>query len=293
MFKCLIGGFFLNPICLRHLSIGSLPEASKGWTLRADPGTLGSFEVLAISLAAVQIPEAIGQIESWIALRDRCHFVAVTGMHGAIEAQNDPAFKNVLNSADLVVPDGMPLIWLARLQGHQLKRRVYGPELMLSFCEQTAGKGYRHFFYGATSSVCELLAQKLRSRFPGIQVVGTHSPPFRPLTPEEDEKVISQINETKADILWVGLSTPKQELWMYAHRRRLNVPVLVGVGAAFDINAGVKRQAPRWMREHGLEWFFRLLQEPRRLWYRYLVYGSQFIFYVSLELLGIRKAVKL
>lgn len=261
--------------------------------MRSNGGTPGSFEVLAISLAAVQISEAIEQLESWIALRDWCHFVAVTGMHGVIEAQNDPAFKNVLNSADLVVPDGMPLVWLARLHGHQLKRRVYGPELMLSFCEQTTGKGYRHFFYGATSSVCELLVQKMRSRFPAIQVVGTHSPPFRPLTPEEDQKVISQINETKADILWVGLSTPKQELWMYAHRRRLNVPVLVGVGAAFDINAGVKRQAPRWMREHGLEWFFRLLQEPRRLWYRYLVYGSQFIFYVSLELLGIRKAAKL
>jgi N-acetylglucosaminyldiphosphoundecaprenol N-acetyl-beta-D-mannosaminyltransferase len=261
--------------------------------LRADVGTPGSFEVLAISLAAVQISEAVAQLECWIALRDQCRFVAVTSMHGITEAQRDPVFKNVLNSADLVVPDGMPLVWLARLHGHQLKRRVYGPELMLSFCEQTAAKGYRHFFYGASSSVCELLVQKLRSRFSGIQVVGIHSPPFRPLTPEEDERVVCQINKTEADILWVGLSTPKQELWMYAHRNRLNVPVLVGVGAAFDINAGVKRQAPRWMREHGLEWFFRLLQEPRRLWYRYLVYGLQFVFYVSLELIGIRKATKL
>lgn len=245
--------------------------------------------VLGVRVNAVQIDEVVTKAIAWIGLRDECRFIAVTGMHGVTEAQHVPAFKRILNAADLVVPDGMPLVWLARLHGHGLKRRVYGPELMLSFFEQTDRKGYRHFFYGGTPGAVDLLLQKLRNRFHGFRVAGIHSPPFRPLTVEEDEEIISHINSAKADVLWVGLSTPKQEIWMHAHRNRLNVPVLVGVGAAFDINSGTKKQAPRWMRENGLEWLFRLLQEPRRLWRRYLVYGSQFAFYVVLELLGIRK----
>jgi N-acetylglucosaminyldiphosphoundecaprenol N-acetyl-beta-D-mannosaminyltransferase len=252
-------------------------------------GCLMQFNVLGIRVNGIQIHDAVSQIERCIHERSRCQYVAVTGMHGVMEAQHDAVFKDVLNSADLVVPDGMPLVWLGRLRGHSLRRRVYGPELMLSFCEATRDKGYRHFFYGSTPLVIESLAQKLCEGFPGIQIVGIHSPPFRPLTPEEDKEIVAQINKAHADVLWVGLSTPKQELWMHAHRHLLNVPVLVGVGAAFDINAGVKKQAPPWMREHGLEWCFRLLQEPRRLWYRYLVYGSLFVFYASLELAGIRK----
>lgn len=250
----------------------------------------GQSHVLGIRVDAVQIPDVIAEVETWIALRSKCRFIAVTGMHGITEAQHDSEFKMVLNSADMVVPDGMPLVWLARLYGHGLKRRVYGPELMLSFFEHTDHKGYRHFFYGGTLAVVELLTQKLRGRFNGFKIAGIHSPPFRPLTLEEDQQVVSDINQSKADVLWVGLSTPKQELWMHSHRGRLNVPVLIGVGAAFDINSGRKKQAPEWIREHGFEWLFRLLQEPRRLWHRYIVYGSQFIFYVVLELLGLRKS---
>lgn len=249
-----------------------------------------SCSVLGVRVDAVQIDQVVAKAVAWIDLRDRCHFIAVTGMHGVTEAQHDLHFKQILNAADLVVPDGMPLVWLARVRGHRLKRRVYGPELMLSFFEQTDHKGYRHFFYGGAPRAVDLLLQKLRNRFHGFQVAGAHSPPFRPHTVEEDDEIISHINGTKADVLWVGLSTPKQEKWMHAHRDRLNVPVLVGVGAAFDINSGTKKQAPRWMREHGFEWLFRLLQEPRRLWHRYLVYGSQFTFYVVLELLGLRKS---
>jgi N-acetylglucosaminyldiphosphoundecaprenol N-acetyl-beta-D-mannosaminyltransferase len=242
---------------------------------------------LGVRVNAIQIPGAIAQMEKWIAERQSCHFVAVTGMHGVTEAQHDPALKQILNSADLVVPDGMPIVWLGRHQGHPLKRRVYGPELMQTFCCETASK-YRHFFYGGAPGVAPLIAQVLESKY-GIDVVGHYSPPFRPLSAEEDETVISTINAARPDVLWIGLSTPKQERWMYEHRNKLLVPVMLGVGAAFDLNSGRSRQAPRWMREHGFEWLFRLLTEPRRLWKRYLIYGSEFACRVTLELLHLSK----
>jgi len=248
-----------------------------------------SVQVLGVSVDVVQIPEVIAQMQEWIGARERCRYVSVTGMHGVMEAQHDPAFKQVLNAADLVVPDGMPLVWVARLRGHRLKRRVYGPELMLQFCEEAASKGYRHYFYGGAPGVAEKLASVFQTRFPGLRVAGVCSPPFRPLTQEEDDGIVAAINRAAPDIVWVGLSTPKQERWMFEHRDRLRVPVLVGVGAAFDINANVKKQAPAWMREHGLEWLFRLLQEPRRLWKRYLIYGSQFVVLEALELFGLRR----
>lgn len=245
--------------------------------------------MLGVRVDAIQIPGAVERLEDWIGRRERCHYVAVTGMHGVMEALHDSSFHAILNSADMVVPDGMPLVWLARLAGHNLARRVYGPEFMMAFCETTEGRGYRHFFYGGKPGVAEKLASTLTSRFPRIQVAGICVPPFRPLTPEEDDAVVNQIERAAPDVLWVGLSTPKQERWMNSHRDRLKVPVLVGVGAAFDIHAGEVRQAPHWMREHGLEWLFRLCSEPRRLWRRYIVYGSEFLFWVALEQLGLRK----
>ena len=191
-------------------------------------------------------------------------------MHGIVEAQQDPAFKEILNSTDLVVPDGMPLVWLGRRRGHDLRRRVYGPELMLGFCEKTARRGYRHFFYGGEPGVPERLAESLQRRFPAMQVAGTYSPPFRPLSAREDQEIVAMISRAAPDVLWVGLGTPKQERWMHEHLSTLSVPVLVGVGAAFDILSGRRRQAPPWMREHGL-------------WRRYLVYGTQFIAYFALD----------
>jgi N-acetylglucosaminyldiphosphoundecaprenol N-acetyl-beta-D-mannosaminyltransferase len=244
------------------------------------------FKVLGVHVNAVQIPDVIAQMENWIAERTGCHFIAVTGMHGVTEAQHDPGFKQILNSADLVVPDGMPLVWLGRRQGHRLQRRVYGPELMQTFCLATGPK-YRHFFYGGIPGVATLVAEVLQNKC-GTKVVGNYSPSFRPLSNEEDEEIVSLINAAEPNILWIGLSTPKQERWMYAHRPKLRVPVVVGVGAAFDLNSGRIRQAPTWMREHGLEWSYRLLREPRRLWRRYLVYGSEFLCKVALELLSLR-----
>ena len=249
-----------------------------------------SYRVLGVRVDAVQIPEAVGRMEEWIAQRESCRYIAVTGMHGVTEAQHDAKFKTILNSAGLVVPDGMPLVWIGRRHGFDMRRRVYGPELMATFCEQTAIKGYRHFFYGGAPGVAEDLASRFVSRFSGVVVAGTYSPPFRTLTPEEDCEIIHAIEGAQADIVWVGLSTPKQERWMFEHRDQLNVPVLVGVGAAFDFHTGRIAQAPAWMGDHGLEWLFRLSVEPRRLWHRYLVYGAEFAALALLELLGLKKA---
>lgn len=248
-----------------------------------------SFHVLGVRVDAVQIPETIAQMEEWIRERGQGHYVAVTTMHGVTEAQHDAIFKRVLNSADLVVPDGTPLVWLGRLRGFSTRRRVYGPELMMTFCRETASKGYRHFFLGGRPGLPERLSESLRRRIPALQIVGTFSPPFGQVTSEEDEAIRTMINATDPDVVWVGLSEINQDTWMYEHRGKLNAPVLIGIGAAFDFLAGTKRQAPEWMRENGLEWLFRLLQEPRRLWRRYLVYGSKFLILVFLEQLGVRK----
>ena len=245
------------------------------------------FPVLGVKVDAVQIPDTISILENWIAERDGCHYVAVTGMHGVSESVSDPNFRAALDAASLVVCDGMPLVWLGRLHGHALRRRVYGPELMETFCKTTGGK-YRHFFYGGAEGVPEHLANVMREKY-GIQVVGAYSPPFRALTPEEDREVCAMIEAARADVLWIGLSTPKQERWMYEHRDKITVPAVLGVGAAFDLNTGRLNQAPRWMRENGLEWLFRLWTEPKRLWRRYLVNGLMFVWNVGLELINVRK----
>jgi N-acetylglucosaminyldiphosphoundecaprenol N-acetyl-beta-D-mannosaminyltransferase len=261
----------------------SLPESSIVEQTEA-------FSVLGVRVDAVQIRDVIARMEDWIARHERCRYIAVTGMHGVTEAQHDGGFKDLLNAADLVVADGYPLVWLGRRKGFaQMKRRVYGPELMEAFCEETAGRCYRHLFYGGAPGVAEELASRFAARYPGLAVAGVYSPPFRALTAEEDRHVVATISNARADIVWVGLSTPKQERWMFEHRDQLRVPVLVGVGAAFDFHTGRTMQAPTWMRENGLEWLFRLIQEPRRLWRRYLVYGSEFALLVMLELLCFRK----
>jgi N-acetylglucosaminyldiphosphoundecaprenol N-acetyl-beta-D-mannosaminyltransferase len=249
--------------------------------------TAASFRVLGVKVNAVQIPDVIKRMEYWIAADRRTHYIAVTGMHGVSEAQRDAHFKSILEQADLVVPDGMPLVWLGRRHGHGLRRRVYGPELMETFCRETGGK-YRHFFYGGAPGVAEELARTEQQRH-SICVAGAYCPPFRPLTEAEQAIVIAMIQQAQPDVLWVGLSTPKQELWMEEFKDRIQVPVLLGVGAAFDLNCGRLQQAPLWMRENGLEWLFRLLAEPRRLWRRYLVQGSKFAWCVGLELLGLRQ----
>jgi N-acetylglucosaminyldiphosphoundecaprenol N-acetyl-beta-D-mannosaminyltransferase len=248
-----------------------------------------SFDVLGVRVDAVQIPEVVSRMEAWIAHRDSCHYIAVTDMHSLMQAQQDPNFKNILGEADLVVPDGFPLVLLGRRKGFDLKRRVYGPELMERFCQETASRGYRHFFYGGARGVADELAVRLSARFPGLKIAGAWSPPFRRLTQEEDAEEVCLINRADAHILWVGLGAPKQERWMFEHRDSLNVPVMVGVGAAFDFHTGRIAQAPPWIRDHGFEWLFRLTREPSRLWHRYLIFGTQFVALVMLEALGLKK----
>ncbi|HET7468287.1 MAG TPA: WecB/TagA/CpsF family glycosyltransferase [Gemmatimonadales bacterium] len=234
------------------------------------------MDVLGVGVSAVDMGQALTAIQEWIARGGR-HYVCVTGVHGVMESQRDPELRRIHNAAGLVTPDGMPLVWLARRAGFRHVDRVYGPDLMLACCQRSVERGYRHFFYGGGPGVPERLAHRLIERYPGLQVVGTFSPPFRSAGAPESEEVIQQINAAGADIVWVGLSTPKQERWMDAHRGRLQAPVLIGVGAAFDFHAGVKRQAPRWMQRSGLEWLFRLGQEPRRLWRRYSYNNVRFI----------------
>ncbi len=206
-----------------------------------------------------------------------------------MESQRDEDLRRIFDSAGLVAPDGMPLVWLSRCWGYPHVRRVYGPDLILSICERSLSKHYRHFLYGGDEGVVQRLRARLEQLFPALRIVGIHAPRFRSLTPEEDEKVVREINETKPDIVWVGLSTPKQEHWTAAHVNRLNASVLIGVGAAFDFHAGTKRQAPVWMRNAGLEWFFRLLSEPRRLWRRYLLNNPRFALLVLLQALRLKR----
>jgi N-acetylglucosaminyldiphosphoundecaprenol N-acetyl-beta-D-mannosaminyltransferase len=247
------------------------------------------FQILGVNVDAVRISEVVAHMDKWVHDKSRCHSIACTSMHGIVEAQHDPAFKEALNAMDLVVPDGMPLVRLGRRRGYDLPHRVYAPDLVLAFCRETAGLPYTHFFYGGESGIPECMAESLKRRFPRLQVAGTYSPPFRPLSQEEDDEIIAMISRAAPDVLWVGLGAPKQEHWMHEHKNQLNVPVVVSVGAAFDWLSGRKEQAPRWMREHGLEWLFRLFQEPRRLWRRYLIYGTEFVAWIVLESLGLKK----
>jgi N-acetylglucosaminyldiphosphoundecaprenol N-acetyl-beta-D-mannosaminyltransferase len=244
-----------------------------------------SFHVLGVPVHAVQIPEVVSRIQLWIRSDVKGRYIAVTSMHGIAESRADSDYRCALDGADLVVPDGMPLVWLGRWHRHLLKRRVYGPELMETFCRET-GPAYRHFFYGGGPETAERLAASLQQRY-GIRVAGTYCPPFRPLTDEEQQEVTLRINAATADVLWVGLSTPKQEKWIYQNRAKIQVPVMLGVGAAFDFNCGRTRQAPSWMRENGLEWLFRLSTEPQRLWRRYLILIPKAAGLVFLELAGL------
>jgi len=241
--------------------------------------------ILGVRVSAITPAHALDTIEGWIRRREQ-HYVCVTGVHGVVESQRDPKLMQIHNEAGLVTPDGMPLVWLSRLKGFRWVERVYGPDLMLALCEQSLLKGYRHYFYGGAEGVGEKLVSRLTQQFWGLQVAGFWSPPFRPLTRDEDEESTALINKAQPDIVWVGLSTPKQEYWMHQHLRRIAAPVMIGVGAAFDFHAGVKKQAPRWMQRSGLEWSFRLLTEPRRLWRRYLINNSLFLWMILLEALS-------
>ena len=243
--------------------------------------------ILGVRVSAINMSQALSIIDGWIAHRQQ-HYVCVSGVHGIMESQQDEGLRRIHNEAGLVTPDGMPLVWLGRLHGHGHAERVYGPDLMLALSKHSLSMGYKHFFYGGAEGVPQLLANNLQRLFPDLRVVGGYSPPFRSLSSVEDEQIVSAINEADPDIVWVGLSTPKQERWMAEHAGRLTAPVLIGVGAAFDFHSGLKKQAPRWMQRSGLEWFFRLVTEPRRLWRRYLVNNPLFVLLVLQQALRLK-----
>ena len=216
-------------------------------------------------------------------------YACATSVHGLIEASHDPEFRKILNTAAFVTADGVPLVWFGRLSGHRSMERVYGPTLMKRVCARAAETGVRHFFYGGAPGVADDLARTMVREFPGLEVAGTYCPPFRKLSEAEMDEVAEIINESKADLVWVGLSTPKQERWIHSIRTRLRAKMLVSVGAAFDFHTGRVIQAPEWMRPTGLEWLFRLVQEPRRLGRRYAYNNPRFLWLAALQLAGIKK----
>jgi len=238
--------------------------------------------ILGVGISAINLQQAVEEIEGWIARRES-HYVNVCNVHTIMECQHDDRLRRIVNSSGLSTPDGMPLVWLSRLDGHTTASRVYGPDLMLALCGRAQTTSARHFFYGGREGVAERLVDRLRERFPNLTIAGRHSPPFRAADADEDQAIIDDINATHPDIVWVGLGTPKQDFFVARHLPRLNAPVLIAIGAAFDFHAGLIPQAPRWMQRSGLEWLFRLAQEPGRLAHRYLVYNPLFVFKVLLQ----------
>ena len=240
--------------------------------------------ILGVEVSAINMGQAVGQIQEWIEKRTP-NYVTVTPAHGVMDCHNRPELKPIFNASGMTTPDGMAIVWLLKLYGHEHVSRVYGPDLMLAVCEAGVAQGWRHYFYGGNPGVAEKLSGELVRRYPGLVTAGHFCPPFRPLTAEESEEVMQAIQEAKPDIIWVGLSTPKQEEWMAEFVDKLDVPVLVGVGAAFDFITRSKKQAPKWIQRSGLEWLFRLLSEPGRLWRRYIQY-PKFVFLALGQRLG-------
>jgi N-acetylglucosaminyldiphosphoundecaprenol N-acetyl-beta-D-mannosaminyltransferase len=241
-------------------------------------------EILGLPIAMTDYAEAMDVMDGMIARRER-GYVCATAVHAVMVGQDDPEMRSALQGSTLTVPDGMPLVWAANLLGEDLRDRVYGPELMLRHCERSAEKGHRVFLYGGRDqgSLAQLTLN-LRLRFPGIRIVGGYSPPFRALTDDEDNAIAEQINAAQPDIVWVGIGVPKQEKWMARMRDRIDAPVLAAVGAAFDFHAGRVSMAPEWMQNRGLEWTYRIAQEPRRLLPRYLIHNPRFVAKIAAQL---------
>lgn len=231
-------------------------------------------------MSVLNIPDAVRRILGAIEQRQR-GYICVTGVHGIMESRTDASLRAILNNAFLCTPDGMPTVWMGKLSGHHDMSRVYGPDLMLAVMQATRDKPVRHFFYGGQEGVAEDLKVKLEQRFPGVRVAGTFCPPFRPLTDEEVRDLQDQVRTAEADIVWVGLSTPKQERFMAQYLPQLDTSVMIGVGAAFDFHSGRVKQAPVWIQRNGLEWLYRVMQEPKRLWRRYFSIVPRFMLLVA------------
>jgi len=255
----------------------------------SDEITAGCTEryILGSRVHGTSYAHASNLVQDW-ARQGLSRYVCVATVNNVMEAWDSPQFKTVTNQADLVTPDGMPLVWGLKLLGYREATRVYGPDLTPIVLQKSMENGIPVGFYGSSPEVLERLQAVITQRFPGIQIAYAFSPPFRPLTNEEDEEIVAAINRSGARILFIGLNTPKQDFWMAAHRGRVQA-VMLGVGAAFDFLAGTKSQAPRWMMRNGLEWLYRLATEPRRLWKRYLKHNPRFVVLFAMQLMGWRK----
>jgi len=240
--------------------------------------------ILGMRVHATSYDDASSQVMAWAGDEDRRRYVCVTTVHTVMEAHDDVHLQSIVNNADLVTPDGMPLVWGLRLLGAPKAARVYGPELTPRVLAAAARDGVAVGFYGGAPEVLAKLVTVARERFPGLRIVYACSPPFRKITPAEDAAIVDDLNRSGARILFVRLGCPKQDRWIAAHPSRVNA-VIVGFGAAFGFLAGNKAQAPRWMQQSGLEWLFRLACEPRRLWWRYLWHNPRFVVLFALQLL--------
>jgi N-acetylglucosaminyldiphosphoundecaprenol N-acetyl-beta-D-mannosaminyltransferase len=259
-----------SPLAKLSVQLSSLPRAN----------------VLGVGVHAIDLNCAAEVICRAIATEQK-GYVCVTGVHGVMEARRNPQLHAILDRALLVTPDGTPTVWVGRLQGHSRMKRVFGPDLMTEVCSRSVAEGYSHFLYGGKPGVAEELQRRLLGRFPRIRIVGTYTPPFRPLSSDEFAKLEERFAKLRPDIVWIGLSTPKQEHFMAQTIQRLPCRLMVGVGAAFDFHTGQLRDAPGWVKKLGLQWFDRLRQEPSRLWKRYLINNSSFLLHITLQMAGI------
>jgi N-acetylglucosaminyldiphosphoundecaprenol N-acetyl-beta-D-mannosaminyltransferase len=241
--------------------------------------------ILGVPIAPVTQEAVMQQVLDW-ATRGESRYVCLATVYSVMLARDRADYRAALTQADLATPDGMPLVWCLRWLGFRGAGRVAGPDLVPPLLQAAAEKGVPVGFYGARPEVLARLLERVRASYPGLRIAYAWSPPFRPLTEEEDRRVVEQIRESGARILFVGLGTPKQDLWMAAHRGRIPA-VMLGVGQVFDLLGGAKRRAPLWMRRCGLEWLYRLFSEPRRLWRRYLPHNPRFLALFALQALGL------
>ena len=265
----------------------SLKERRKSLRIRCSAGE-GRTNILGVGVSAISMTDAVYYSDKMLQEKSQ-GYICVTGVHGIMEAQQDERLRSVLNSSFLTTPDGTPTVWLGRLQGFRNMRRVSGPEYMIEMCKLSLDRGYKHFLYGGKPGIAAVLRNSLIERFPGLQIAGIYTPPFRSLTLEEENELEAQLEETQPDILWCGISTPKQEWFMAKYCGRFPVKLMVGVGAAFDIHSGVTKDAPDWVKDAGLHWFLRMIRDPQRLAGRYLKNNPRFMLLMSLQLSGLRK----
>lgn len=273
------GSTVLDPARLSAMSYDAVELRAKSVGSDRIPVTAmptDRVNILGVGAMPLDLAKAVATLERWQVERRR-DYVCLISVHGLVTAQRNPEIRRSLNRCGLAAEDGMPLVWWSRIKGFSHARRVCGSDLLNSVCASGVPRQYRHYFYGASPRVVELLTERLQRRHPGLIVAGRRSPPFRPLTPAEDADDVTAINEARPDFVWVGLGMPKQEQWMVDHVGKIDATALIGVGAAFDFHAGTKLRAPLWMQRSGLEWLFRLMSEPNRLAHRYVVDNALFI----------------